>query len=116
MVAGANLSPALACPSPPRPSPSTLQHPRRTALPSLLYVASRPFHIRPSPSQRFGDENFKVRGSVATRQIAASYACEGSAMQIVLQLSSCHPLRTVDVECVQWVGVSDARWKKWQRT
>ena len=70
----------------------------------------------PLPSQRFGDENFKVRGSVATSQIAASYACEGSAMQIVLQLSSCHPLRTVDVECVQRVGVSDARWKKWQRT
>lgn len=52
-------------------------------------------------SERLSGDNFKVRGSVATRQIAASYSCEGSAMQIVLQLSTCHPLRTVDVECAQ---------------
>ena len=37
-------------------------------------------------------------------------------MQIVLQLSACHPLRALEVECVQRVGVSDARWRKWQRT
>ena len=63
------------------------------------------------------DETFKVRGSAATRQISATYAhSEGAAMQIVLQLSACHPLRALEVECVQRVGVSDARWRKWQRT
>jgi hypothetical protein len=61
-------------------------------------------------------ENFRVKASVASRQISAMYACEGSTMQIALHLSSCHPLRAVEVECVQRVGVSDARWRKWQRT
>ena len=37
-------------------------------------------------------------------------------MQIALHLAACHPLRAVEVECVQRVGVSDARWRKWQRT
>ena len=45
------------------------------------------------------DETFKVRGSAATRQITATYAhSEGAAMQIVLQLSACHPLRALEVE------------------
>ena len=44
------------------------------------------------------DETFKVRGSAATRQISATYAhSEGAAMQIVLQLSACHPLRALEV-------------------
>jgi len=37
-------------------------------------------------------------------------------MQIVLRLDKSHPLRAVEVECTQRAGVSDARWKKWQRT
>ena len=60
-------------------------------------------------------ETFRVRGSVATRQVAATYTCEGSALQISLQLASCHPLLAVEVECLQRVGISDARWRKWQR-
>lgn len=67
-------------------------------------------------SEQFDSDNFKLRGSATSRQIAATYSCEGSAMQIILTLSSCHPLRAVEVECVQRVGVSDARWKKWQRS
>ena len=35
---------------------------------------------------------------------------------MVLQLSSCYPLKPIEVECVQRVGVSDAKWRKWQRT
>ena len=62
-----------------------------------------------------GDESFRVRGSAATRQITATYTCEGSAMQIVLTLPPCHPLRAVDVTCAQRVGVSDAKWRRWQR-
>lgn len=37
-------------------------------------------------------------------------------MQIVLRLDRAHPLRAVEVECTQRAGVSDARWRKWQRT
>ena len=41
----------------------------------------------------------QVRGSAATRQISATYShSEGAAMQIVLQLSACHPLRALEVE------------------
>jgi len=61
------------------------------------------------------DETFKVRGSVATRQVVATYACESSALQIALNLPSSHPLRAVEVDCLQRVGVTDARWRKWQR-
>jgi hypothetical protein len=41
--------------------------------------------------------------------------CEGSALQILLQLPVCYPLLAVDVECVHRIGVTEARWKKWQR-
>ena len=45
-------------------------------------------------------EGAQVRGSAATRQISATYAhSEGAAMQIVLQLSACHPLRALEVAC-----------------
>ena len=63
------------------------------------------------------DEHFKVRGSAATRQISATYAhSEGAAMQLVLTLSACHPLRALECECVRRVGVSDAKWRKWHRS
>lgn len=60
-------------------------------------------------------EAFRVRGSASTRQVAATYTCEGSALQILLQLPVCYPLLAVDVECVHRIGVTEARWKKWQR-
>lgn len=41
---------------------------------------------------------------------------EGTSMQIVLRLSACHPLKLVEIECLQRVGVSDSRWKIWQRS
>ena len=63
-----------------------------------------------------GAEDFSARASVSRRQIIATYSYEGSSMQIVLQLAACHPLRAVELECIQRVGVSDARWKRWQRS
>ena len=56
-----------------------------------------------------------MRGSAATRQVIATYSCESSALQIALQLPPSHPLRAVEVDCLQRVGVTDARWRKWQR-
>ena len=60
-------------------------------------------------------ETFRVRGSAATRQVAATYSCEGSALQIALQLPAAHPLFAVEVECVHRIGVTEARWRLWQR-
>ena len=60
-------------------------------------------------------ETFRVRGSAATRQVAATYSCEGSALQIALQLAACHPLLAVEVECIHRIGVTEARWRLWQR-
>ena len=59
--------------------------------------------------------SFKVRGSAATRQVVATYTCESSALQMALVLPSCLPLRAVEVQCLQRVGISDAQWRKWQR-
>ena len=63
-----------------------------------------------------GGDDFRVKVSLASRQVTAMHACDGSTMQVVLQLSSCYPLKPIEVECVQRVGVSDAKWRKWQRT
>ena len=61
------------------------------------------------------DDSFKVRGSAATRQVAATYACEGSALQIMLQLPACYPLLSVEVDCVHRIGIAEAKWQKWKR-
>jgi hypothetical protein len=60
-------------------------------------------------------DTFRVRGSATTRQVSATYSCDGSALQIALQLPACHPLLAVEVECVHRIGVSEQRWRLWQR-
>ena len=57
-------------------------------------AAHAPHHTTDAPL-----DGVQVRGSAATRQISATYShSEGAAMQIVLQLSACHPLRALEVE------------------
>ena len=60
-------------------------------------------------------ETFQVKGSAATRQISATYSCEGSALQIMLQLPASYPLLAVEVECVHRIGIAEAKWRLWQR-
>merc|ERR1719424_209116 len=69
--------------------------------------------ISAAPSS--GDD-FVVKASIGARSVTATYSYEGTYMQIVLRLDRAHPLRAVEVECTQRSGVSDARWRKWQRT
>ena len=79
--------------------------------PALLRREAEAISAAPSS----GDD-FVVKASIGARSVTATYSYEGTYMQIVLRLDRAHPLRAVEVECTQRAGVSDARWRKWQRT
>ncbi|KAL6076582.1 listerin E3 ubiquitin protein ligase 1, variant 2 [Balamuthia mandrillaris] len=59
------------------------------------------------------DENFSVRGSKVTREVTATYEKDDMSMTIVIRLPLSYPLRTVEIDCVKRLGISEALWRKW---
>ena len=60
--------------------------------------------------------SFHVRARANTRQIAATFEYEGCSMQLVITLSSAHPLGPVEIECISLAGVTTKQWQRWQRS
>lgn len=59
------------------------------------------------------DNEFTVKALKAANEVSATYRVDEQNMQIVIRLPSNYPLRQIDVESVQKVGVSDKQWRGW---
>ena len=59
------------------------------------------------------DNDFTVKALRAANEVSATYRVDEQNMQIAIKLPSNFPLRQIDVEGVQKVGVSDKQWRGW---
>ncbi|KAI8878807.1 hypothetical protein K501DRAFT_227764 [Backusella circina FSU 941] len=60
------------------------------------------------------DENeFTVKTLKAASEVTATYRVDEQNMQIAIKLPSNFPLRQIDVEGIQKVGVNDKQWRGW---
>ncbi|KAI8147972.1 hypothetical protein BJV82DRAFT_594115 [Fennellomyces sp. T-0311] len=59
------------------------------------------------------DNEFTVKALRAASEVTATYRVDEQNMQIAIKLPSNYPLRQIDVEGVQKVGVSDKQWRGW---
>lgn len=55
----------------------------------------------------------QIKASKATSEVTASFKIEDATMEIVIRLPANFPLRQVEVEGLQRVGVEDSRWRAW---
>ncbi|KFH64295.1 hypothetical protein MVEG_10120 [Podila verticillata NRRL 6337] len=55
----------------------------------------------------------QIKTSKATSEITASFQIDEATMEIAIRLPSNFPLRQVEVEGLQRVGVKEARWRAW---
>ncbi|KAI8329266.1 hypothetical protein EDC96DRAFT_452486 [Choanephora cucurbitarum] len=59
------------------------------------------------------DNDFTVKTSKGANEVTATYRVDEQNMQIAIKLPSNFPLRQIDVEGVQKVGVNDKQWRGW---
>ncbi|KAF9958836.1 hypothetical protein BGZ72_010818 [Mortierella alpina] len=55
----------------------------------------------------------QIKTSKATSEVSASFQIDEATMEIVIRLPTNFPLRQVEVEGLQRVGVKEARWRAW---
>ncbi|KAG0263746.1 hypothetical protein BG011_008175 [Mortierella polycephala] len=55
----------------------------------------------------------QIKTSKATSEVTASFQIDDATMEIVIRLPNNFPLRQVEVEGLQRVGVKEARWRAW---
>ena len=58
-------------------------------------------------------EELQVRGSRVSREVTASYRRDECTLEMVIRLPSNYPLRMVEVECTNRVGVTEKKWRRW---
>lgn len=59
------------------------------------------------------ENEFTVKTLRAASEVTATYRVDEQNMQIAIKLPSNFPLRQIDVEGVQKVGVNDKQWRGW---
>lgn len=59
------------------------------------------------------DNEFTVKTLKAAGEVTATYRVDEQNMQIAIKMPSNFPLRQIDVEGVQKVGVNDKQWRGW---
>jgi hypothetical protein len=59
----------------------------------------------------FGD--MAVSGSVATRQVTATYAQDDFNLRVVVELPPSFPFRSAEVDCSKTLGIPVKRWRQW---
>ncbi|KAF9978540.1 hypothetical protein BGZ73_001959 [Actinomortierella ambigua] len=68
-----------------------------------------------SPSSPLAEElkDLQIKVSKNTSEVTASFQIDEATMEIVIRLPSNFPLRQIEVEGTQRVGVKEARWRAW---
>jgi hypothetical protein len=59
------------------------------------------------------DENFTVKALKAVNEIIAVYRVDDQNVEMAIRLPPMFPLRKVEVNGVQKVGVDEKRWRAW---
>jgi hypothetical protein len=59
------------------------------------------------------DENFTVKAMKAANEISAIYRVDDQNMEMAIRLPHMFPLRKVEVNGIQKVGVKEDRWRAW---
>jgi hypothetical protein len=59
------------------------------------------------------ERELSVRGSRVSREVTASYRRDECTLEMVIRLPPNYPLRMVEVECTNRVGVTEKRWRLW---
>lgn len=59
------------------------------------------------------DENFSISVSKAANEVVATYTKDETGMDLVIHLPSSYPLRSVDVDCMRSLGISEVKQRKW---
>lgn len=57
--------------------------------------------------------NMVVKTRQVAREVVAIYTVDEISMELVVKLSSNHPLSPVSVDCGKRIGVSNALWRQW---
>ena len=58
-------------------------------------------------------DNMVVKTRPGAREVVAVYTIEEISMELVVKLSSNHPLSPVSVECGKRIGVTTSLWRQW---
>ncbi|KAI8980517.1 hypothetical protein BDB01DRAFT_836734 [Pilobolus umbonatus] len=76
-----------------------------------MELINRP-DVKSSLEETDGNE-FTVKTLKAASEVTATYVVDEQNMQIAIKLPSNYPLKQIDVEGVQKVGVTDKQWRGW---
>ncbi|KAG0184295.1 hypothetical protein DFQ28_011431, partial [Apophysomyces sp. BC1034] len=60
-----------------------------------------------------GENEFTVKPLKAANEVTATYRVDDQNMQIAIKLPTNYPLRQIDVEGIQKVGVNEKQWRGW---
>lgn len=69
--------------------------------------------LRPEVKSQLEDDVMTVKTSRVTNEVTASYKIDEQNMEMAIRLPANFPLRQVDVEGLQRVGVTEPRWRAW---
>jgi len=67
--------------------------------------------VRDSEVLKF--DNMTVKATLANRQVTATYKKEDISMEVFVKLPANFPLRQVELDAGQKIGVSEMQWRKW---
>lgn len=59
------------------------------------------------------DENFKIKVTSSSNEVAAAYAVDDHQLEIRLKIPADWPLHKIEVKEVKRVGVDEHRWRAW---
>jgi hypothetical protein len=61
----------------------------------------------------YKSDNMQIRVRHSAREVVATYTVGDVSIELIVALSSSHPLSPVKVECGRRVGVPQAQWRNW---
>ncbi|KAG8908895.1 hypothetical protein FRC01_007193 [Tulasnella sp. 417] len=66
-----------------------------------------------SAAEELSDENFSIKVHTGVREVSAIYTIDDQQMNIRVALPSDYPLRNINVEGGQQLGIPSTKWKAW---
>lgn len=66
-----------------------------------------------SAAEEFSDENFSLKVHAGVREVSAIYTIDDQQMNIRVAFPADYPLRNINVEGGQQLGIPSNKWKAW---
>ena len=65
----------------------------------------------------FGDSmTIRINRGTTSSEVIASYRVDETSLEMAIRLPSCYPLKQVEIDGLQRVGVTEERWRRWMLT